>query len=198
MAPSRHDWKIVDWDVKPQHNQPTNCSLESLLTYMKVKDINMNKIGVPKKWLSDSYKTSSQTPKPAVINIMRATLHNRSFCLFIFNFRYLPSILIFGELGRIKQHVHTFRPPKHSRLYHFSRNINDDVSCRSVNWPLVTPRHKWFRQNRTHLTTYLRLENKLKDYSIALHSHCSEFHTIKMNLYDEWQTYHSLTCLQPI
>ena len=26
MAPSRHDWKIVDWDVKPQHNQPTNSS----------------------------------------------------------------------------------------------------------------------------------------------------------------------------
>ena len=25
MAPSRHDWKIVDWDVKPQHNQPTIC-----------------------------------------------------------------------------------------------------------------------------------------------------------------------------
>ena len=24
MAPSRYDWKIVDWDVKPQHNQPTN------------------------------------------------------------------------------------------------------------------------------------------------------------------------------
>ena len=23
MAPSRHDWKIVDWDVKPQHNHPT-------------------------------------------------------------------------------------------------------------------------------------------------------------------------------
>ena len=21
VAPSRHDWKIVDWDVKPQHNQ---------------------------------------------------------------------------------------------------------------------------------------------------------------------------------
>ena len=27
MAPSRHDWKIVDWDVKPQHNQPTNDCL---------------------------------------------------------------------------------------------------------------------------------------------------------------------------
>ena len=25
MAPSRHDWKIVDWDVKPQHKQ-TNIS----------------------------------------------------------------------------------------------------------------------------------------------------------------------------
>ena len=24
MAPSRYDWKIVDWDVKPQNNQPTN------------------------------------------------------------------------------------------------------------------------------------------------------------------------------
>ena len=21
MAPSQHDWKIVDWDVKPQHKQ---------------------------------------------------------------------------------------------------------------------------------------------------------------------------------
>ena len=36
MAPSRHDWKIVDWDVKPQHNQPTlpgeggKCSLVPL------------------------------------------------------------------------------------------------------------------------------------------------------------------------
>ena len=26
MAPSRYDWKIVDWDVKPQHNQPTIIS----------------------------------------------------------------------------------------------------------------------------------------------------------------------------
>ena len=30
MAPSRHDWKIVDWDVKPQHNQPTAISEWSL------------------------------------------------------------------------------------------------------------------------------------------------------------------------
>ena len=33
MAPSRHDWKIVDWDVKPQHNQPksTDAYVEELL-----------------------------------------------------------------------------------------------------------------------------------------------------------------------
>ena len=26
MAPSWHDWNIVDWDVKPQHNQPTTMA----------------------------------------------------------------------------------------------------------------------------------------------------------------------------
>ena len=26
MAPSRHDWKIVDWDVKPQHKQTKSTS----------------------------------------------------------------------------------------------------------------------------------------------------------------------------
>ena len=93
--------------------------------------------------------------------------------LFIFNFRYLLSILIFSEWWRIGQPIHSFRPPKLASLYHFNRNINSDVSdvsCPSVNWLLVTPRHKWFRQSRTYLTTYLRLENKLKDQSIALHS----------------------------
>ena len=30
MAPSRHDWKIVDWDVKPQHNQPTILFIRQL------------------------------------------------------------------------------------------------------------------------------------------------------------------------
>ena len=27
MAPSRYDWKIVDWDVKPQHNQPKSVEI---------------------------------------------------------------------------------------------------------------------------------------------------------------------------
>ena len=26
VAPSRHDWKIVDWDVKPQHKQTIKVS----------------------------------------------------------------------------------------------------------------------------------------------------------------------------
>ena len=26
VAPSRHDWKNVDWDVKPQHKQTNNGS----------------------------------------------------------------------------------------------------------------------------------------------------------------------------
>ena len=34
MAPSRYDWKIVDWDVKPQHNQPTSY-LQVMRTYIK-------------------------------------------------------------------------------------------------------------------------------------------------------------------
>ena len=34
MAPSRHDWKIVDWDVKPQHNQLILCSA-LILNYSK-------------------------------------------------------------------------------------------------------------------------------------------------------------------
>ena len=38
MAPSWHDWKIVDWDVKPQHNQPTTENWpnpKNLLVFMK-------------------------------------------------------------------------------------------------------------------------------------------------------------------
>ena len=34
MAPSRHDWKIVDWDVKPQHNQPNQYFLYFINLYI--------------------------------------------------------------------------------------------------------------------------------------------------------------------
>ena len=27
VAPSRHDWKIVDWDVKPQHKQTNKADV---------------------------------------------------------------------------------------------------------------------------------------------------------------------------
>ena len=38
MAPSRYDWKIVDWDVKPQHNQPNLCCqvLDKLVCFLAV------------------------------------------------------------------------------------------------------------------------------------------------------------------
>ena len=37
MALSRHDWKIVDWDVKPQHNQPTFSFRYSCIWFGKGK-----------------------------------------------------------------------------------------------------------------------------------------------------------------
>ena len=40
VAPSRHDWKIVDWDVKPQHNQPLLIRYSSLVVYHLV-DLNL-------------------------------------------------------------------------------------------------------------------------------------------------------------
>ena len=73
MAPSRHDWKIVDWDVKPQHNQPTNTpymymcligwvqnKVESL-RFMRVYDYTITLVGgVPswKCWQTGSRKTN--------------------------------------------------------------------------------------------------------------------------------------------
>ena len=38
MAPSRYDWKIVDWDVKPQHNQPKSWTRWRFLRVMHPKD----------------------------------------------------------------------------------------------------------------------------------------------------------------
>ena len=39
VAPSRHDWKIVDWDVKPQHKQTkvqTQVKRLSVFTVTKI------------------------------------------------------------------------------------------------------------------------------------------------------------------
>ena len=33
MAPSRLDWKIVDWDVKPQHNTTNLNTLQTTLVH---------------------------------------------------------------------------------------------------------------------------------------------------------------------
>ena len=34
VAPSRHDWKIVDWDVKPQHKQTRQQYLRKHVFYV--------------------------------------------------------------------------------------------------------------------------------------------------------------------
>ena len=38
VAQSRHDWKIVDWDVKPQHNKQNKTGVFSALSW-KSKDV---------------------------------------------------------------------------------------------------------------------------------------------------------------
>ena len=47
VAPSRHDWKIVDWDVKPQHKQKTYFTARSnlvtwALLWEKVKTMDFS------------------------------------------------------------------------------------------------------------------------------------------------------------
>ena len=62
MAPSRHDWKIVDWDVKPQHNQPNplglSASAPGLYTCIKSWK-NLYKI----RRQRDSFETSNKWSK---------------------------------------------------------------------------------------------------------------------------------------
>ena len=38
MAPSRHDWKIVDWDVKPQYNQQQSLATETFKVLLFLMD----------------------------------------------------------------------------------------------------------------------------------------------------------------
>ena len=37
VAPSRHDWKIVDWDVKPQHKQNKLFVLHKLILQTRMR-----------------------------------------------------------------------------------------------------------------------------------------------------------------
>ena len=48
MAPSWYDWKIVGWDVKPQHNQPTKSSPSEVTC----------------SWIPISQATDKQAPAP--------------------------------------------------------------------------------------------------------------------------------------
>ena len=85
MAPSRHDWKIVDWDVKPQHNQPTNISIKSrklnilfliiptlsskpyFLTLLHISGAGWKKI-VPRFLLMDFYRSVKRFLQPVKLH----------------------------------------------------------------------------------------------------------------------------------
>ena len=45
VAPSRHDWKIVDWDVKPQHKQTNKtCQVKLKFYNFSWKDIKCSRV----------------------------------------------------------------------------------------------------------------------------------------------------------
>ena len=55
MAPSRHDWKIVDWDVKPQHKPPPPPPSPPDLTHNK---------SLLRSWIKwDSFRFSESVSK---------------------------------------------------------------------------------------------------------------------------------------
>ena len=56
VAPSRHDWKIVDWDVKPQHKQTTGA-----LPYWRKKNIGF--ISHFSFWSVSGYSLTGQTQR---------------------------------------------------------------------------------------------------------------------------------------
>ena len=66
MAPSRHDWKIVDWDVKPQHNQLIYKKKKNS-GYMYWLNITLNKwihdwlTGLMNRWIAN-WRTA--VPRP--------------------------------------------------------------------------------------------------------------------------------------
>ena len=72
MAPSRHDWKIVDWDVKPQHNQPIILQLiqftQLILQLIQLTQIILQLIQLNQLILqlnNSSNSSSSLTTHPA-------------------------------------------------------------------------------------------------------------------------------------
>ena len=77
MAPSRHDWKIVDWDVKPQHNQPTN--LKSMHDIMILAQAYLQIFC----W-QDCFTFASTTWYPATVLIflLRMFWHKKYKCIY--------------------------------------------------------------------------------------------------------------------
>ena len=64
MAPSRHDWKIVDWDVKPQHNQPTWLPVEFNQPIRFMQNDNAHRLLYSRWWIPYTLgKSSNRSPR---------------------------------------------------------------------------------------------------------------------------------------
>ena len=73
VAPSRHEWKIVDWDIKPQHKQNYLCSKcrsvrssnAAFLSKAVESDLADNAESVPTSASSDQPQQPTKKQKPS-------------------------------------------------------------------------------------------------------------------------------------
>ena len=71
MAPSRHDWKIVDWDVKPQHNQLIRAVWRNPVIFFPFLGDQICSDS------SDSVDQQRKSPKSWKIHILDKSMYNQ-------------------------------------------------------------------------------------------------------------------------
>ena len=87
VAPSRHDWKIVDWDVKPQHKQNKNKA-SGLYTCKNIYTIRLHKVTLKESFFKfatngQSYKAfllASKVCHQGVVCPCPGAIYHTAFC----------------------------------------------------------------------------------------------------------------------
>ena len=64
VAPSQHDWKIVDWDVKPQHKQTNKISLRKCFQRAWTKSATVDSCNFTKRLIEKSRECHNHKPQP--------------------------------------------------------------------------------------------------------------------------------------
>ena len=99
---------------------------------------------------------SDMTSEPT--DIVRVALHHRSYCLFILHFRHFVVNFNFSGTKTDQTtglHVNYATHFRHWWIGWKSQPVLASMFlCRAVDSLPVTPRHKWFRQDGTHLSTF--------------------------------------------